>query len=176
MKHLYLKKIWDKLTNSLIFLMSICILTGFMFCAVVLVQVPEYIESARQKRLDAERTELTQTLDDLEKNYHDNSLEFYVAYLDSSLYEWGEYGDLPIEDYTDEIIHICTMNRYFSKYLQDILTDVSQEEFSTEVSAFIDVYEDTLLEYPEFEDIISDREILKSAIREVLGKLKAVPQ
>ena len=169
------KKIHDKLMNSLVFLVSLCFLLGFICAAVLLIQIPDYIDMIMQRQIDQKRMELTTTLDTLEENYYDNSRKFYASYLESPFHNWKNWGSVQIVDYTDEDIRIYTMDNYFENYLRPMLVDESRAEFSTEVSMFIQLYGDLLSENEELVQIINDRETLQSTIKDVMEQLKGIP-
>lgn len=174
MMYIHLKKIHEKLSNSLVFLATICIMLGFVCATIVLVQIPDYANMVRAKIAEREAKELTESLEQLQENYYDNSREFYDAYINSPFYDWGKSLDKPVYEYTDDDIRFYTMNQYFAKYLKEDLISNQQDDFSTEVSTFIRIYKDTLLENEDLEKVMSDRKILQDAIGEVVTKLKAV--
>lgn len=175
MMYVQLKKIRDRLMNSLVFLSLLCIVIGFVLCAIVMVQIPQYIDALKRKKWDAERLELTQTLDTLRECYADNSREFYVTYLDSPFYDLKD-TDIPLEEYTDEYIHMYTMNQYFDTFVRPALADNDDATVSTEISTFIQIYGGDLIDDSELKKVMDERDVLHNEIADVMSKLDAIPK
>lgn len=173
----HIKKIRERLMNSLVFLVGVTFALGFVTCMMVLIQIPEYISTIKGKRLMEQKKELSRDLELLEDNYYDNSREIYATYQESSFYtEYNSISDMDThpEKYTDEYIHIYTMNKYLDRYVGTELLTNSPEDFSAEVSGFIRLYRDTLFENRDLVDLIEERTTIEDTIEELRSELSSL--
>lgn len=170
----HIKKIRERLMNSLVFLVGVTFALGFITCMTVLIQIPEYIDIIKERRLTEQKMELARDLEVLEDNYYDNSREIYATYQESTFYtEYDSIADMEThpEKYTDEYIHIYTMNKYLDRYVGEELLTNSQEDFSAEVSGFIRLYKDTLSENVDLRNLMEERTAIENAIKEMHREL-----